>query len=102
LTVEDLSITSVAPAQVLAGHRAAVILTGTGFEPGATIMASNPAVTFSSVKVKGPTTISAKETVTASAAAGLHDLIVGVPGATATCEQCLDVGVPKPMRSARG
>ena len=91
LTVEGLSVSGVAPAQTPAGHRATVTITGTGFRPGAAIVASNPAIAFSAVKVKSATQITAKETVSAEAPAGSYDLSVSVAGASSTCGQCLTV-----------
>jgi hypothetical protein len=94
LTVEDLAASGVSPAQMLAGREATVTVTGTGFQPGATVMASDPAIAFSSVRVKSSTTITAKETVTVEAPAGSYDLSVSVPGASSTCGGCLIVASP--------
>jgi hypothetical protein len=95
LTVENLSVAGVSPAQVLPGRKTTVTLVGTGFEPGATITASNPAIAFSAVKVKSSTVITAKETVGGEAESGSYDLSVGAPGATATCAGCLGVALPE-------
>jgi hypothetical protein len=91
LTVEDLAVSGVRPAQLLAGHEATVTVTGTGFEPGSTVMASDPAIAFSSVKVKSSTTITAKATVAAEARTGSYGLSVSAPGASVTCGTCLTV-----------
>jgi hypothetical protein len=65
LTVEALAVSGLSPAQMPVGHEASVTVTGTGFKAGATLTASDPAIAFSSVRVKSSTTITAKETVAA-------------------------------------
>jgi hypothetical protein len=92
LTVEALAVSGLSPAQVPAGHEASVTVTGTGFKAGATLTASDPAIAFSSVRVKSSTTITAKETVAAEGQAGSYDLTVGVPGVSSVCGGCLTVG----------
>jgi hypothetical protein len=94
LTVEDLAVSGVSPAQTPAGHEASVTVTGTGFKAGATLTASDPTIAFSSVRVKSSTTITAKETVAGEAQAGPYDLTVSVPGVYSACAGCLTVGGP--------
>jgi uncharacterized membrane protein len=92
LTVEPLTTTSISPAAIGAGSSAVPItLTGTGFQKGATVTASDAGISISSVVVKGPHTITAQLGATTAVAPGTYDLTVNEPGTSATCMGCLTV-----------
>ena len=61
------TVTSISPGTVIRGHSDPVTITGTGFVTGAALTGS-PGVTFSSVSVVNPTTITATMTITAATA----------------------------------
>lgn len=92
LMVEPFAVSGVTPATIAAGASGvAVTVMGTGFQTGATLTASNPGVSISSVVIKGPHSITARVSVTPGAQAGPSDLTVTEPGTTATCTGCLTV-----------
>jgi hypothetical protein len=95
LSVAPLLVTAIAPSTITAGAESrSVSVTGSGFEPGAKLASANAGVTFTSVKVKSPTKITAKESVAAGAPIGAFDLTVSVRGVSATCPECLTVAAP--------
>jgi hypothetical protein len=99
LTVAALHITGVSPQTVVAGGASrSVTVTGSGFQPGATLLASNPAVTFSSVRVKSPTTITARASAIPGAI-GAYDVTASVVGASASCSACLTAVAPPTVAS---
>jgi hypothetical protein len=96
LNVVPLSATSVAPNTIADGVSSfGVTVRGTGFQPGATLSASNSGISFSNVTVKSPTVITAEESATASVPSGSYNLAVNDPGVSATCSGCLSV-LPAP------
>ncbi len=92
LTVAALSATGASPTTIAQGTNGlAVTIAGTGFEPGASLTASVPGITFSSVVVKSPTVISVKETADPGVPTGAYDVTVHEPGTSSTCSGCLHV-----------
>jgi hypothetical protein len=103
LTIAPLAVLSVSGQPVRPGRHRTITITGTGFQPGATLSASTPDITFSAVKVRSASTITARETVAAGAASAAYDLTVMLGGASATCSGCLPVsgGAATAARAAR-
>ena len=93
----DTGGTSVTPrALAAAGRSVSITVTGSGFVAGATTLSSSsPAIAFSAVKVRSPTTLTAKESVaSAGVVPGAYDLTVAEPGVASTCAGCLIESVP--------
>lgn len=93
LTVAPLAVQSASAQPVRPGRHRTITIAGTGFQPGATLSASTPGITFSAVKVRSASMITARETVAAGTASGSYDLTVTLGGASATCSGCLPVSV---------
>jgi hypothetical protein len=95
LTVAALAVQSVSAQPLGPARHRTITITGTGFQPGATLSASTPGIVLSAVKVKSVSTITARETVAPGTAGGAYDVTVALAGASATCSGCLTVaGAP--------
>ena len=99
LNVAALTVSGVTPGTIGQGASAVpVTVTGTGFLPGATIAASDPGISFSSVVVKNPRTIAAVVNASTAVPAGAYDVTVTEPGTAAHCTGCLAVSAPGAVR----
>jgi Tol biopolymer transport system component len=96
------TVTSVSPDQVGAGRSRRLIVTGSGFLPGAnasTSLLTPPGVTVTSVKVRSETVLRLRVTVDGDAPLGPRNLIVWNPGTGpgaasstfALCQDCFAV-----------
>ncbi len=94
LTDVNLAVSKLKPATVAPGTQEKVTITGSGFEPGASVSSTVPGVTFSAVKVKSPTSITAELAVPANAALGSYAVNVVLPGTQAGCAACLTIALP--------
>jgi hypothetical protein len=92
VVVERLSLLPFSTHLQSGGRPLAISVQGTGFRPGATLTASDPAIAISAVKVHSPTLITAKVSAAAGLAPGGYDLAVSLPGASASCPGCLQAG----------
>ncbi|MCW3020167.1 MAG: filamentous hemagglutinin family N-terminal domain protein, partial [Solirubrobacterales bacterium] len=89
------TLSGLSPAAIASGgKKVSVTLTGTGFVSGATLLASNPAITFSKVKVVSSTEITARAIASAAVARGAYDVTVKQPNNAAFCHGCLMVTKP--------
>lgn len=87
-----VTFTSVSPSRLGQGaSKVVVTLAGSGFTTGATVSVSGTGVSLSDLSVVSSTTITAKATVSASAATGSRNLTVNDSNGSATCTGCLTV-----------
>jgi outer membrane protein assembly factor BamB len=95
LTVDDApAVTSASPDSVPQGESAALTLTGTHFQSGATVT-SSAGITFSGTTFVSSTELTTTATAASSVAAGTYNLVVTNPdGGTGTCTGCLTVTTP--------
>jgi len=96
------TVTSVSPPVVAVGATVPVTVTGTGFDPGATVTlrGPTPGVRASQVTVVDATTITARITASVAAAPGEYSVRVADPdGLDAKCTTCFSV-IPAPSLTA--
>jgi outer membrane protein assembly factor BamB len=103
LTVDRApTLTSASPDSVSQGGSAALTLTGTNFQSGATVTSST-GITFSGTKFVKTTELTSTATVASSVATGTYNLVVTNPdGGTATCTGCLTVTTAGPAPTLTG
>jgi outer membrane protein assembly factor BamB len=103
LTVDRApTLTSASPDSIAQGGSAALTLTGTNFQSGATVT-SSAGITFSGTKFVKATELTSTATVAASVATGTYNLQVTNPdGGTATCTGCLTVTAAPPAPTLTG
>jgi hypothetical protein len=94
VTVEALSVLPFSTHLQPGGKPVTISVAGSGFRAGATLAASSPGIQVSSMKVHSPSLITAKISAASTVPAGSYDLSVSLPGATASCTGCLQVGSP--------
>jgi hypothetical protein len=103
LTVDRApTLTSASPSSIPQGGSAALTLTGTNFQSGATVTSST-GITFSGTTFVKSTELTTTATVASSVATGTYNVQVTNPdGGTATCTGCLTVtaAVPAPTLTA--
>ncbi len=96
------TVTSASPDSVSQGGSAALTLTGTQFQSGATVT-SSAGITFSGTTFVKTTELTTTATVASSVATGTYNLTVTNPdGGTGTCTGCLTVTAPPPAPTLTG
>ena len=86
---------AIAPSAAAKAQTLDLVLTGTGFAPGATVAFSGDDVTVNAVTVDGPTQLTVDATLSASTATGSRDVTVAnADGGTSTTEAALTLTVP--------
>jgi hypothetical protein len=94
-------LSSIAPSSGVQGTSVAVTLSGSQFQPGATLAVGGVGVSVTNVAVAGTTRITATFTIAATAATGAHSVTVGTSGGTSAA-QPFTVTAPVPARPTLG
>ena len=94
-------LSSIAPSSGVQGTSVSVALSGSQFQPGATLAVGGVGVSVTNVAVAGTTRITATFTIAATAATGAHSVTVGTSGGTSAA-QPFTVTAPVPARPTLG